>query len=174
MSGYIIIPLFSYVDFSFFGVRVFKLNAAGFFSSILFFISFVLVAALYFDLSRWTPDDSSQTNEQPRRVGGAGAGAGAEGEAGAGVGVGVGAGARAGAEEEEVASALPPPPAESTHAPEQEVSSKQSSPSSTSADEDVEKHGRCCCCCRPKICSASLVLSYLKSSWEVFKENVFR
>ena len=155
MSGYIIIPLFSYVDFSFFGVRVFKLNAAGFFSSILFFISFVLVAALYFDLSRWTPDDSSQTNEQPRRVEGAGAGAGAE--------------------EEEGASALPPPPAESTPAPEQEVTSKQSSPLSTSADEDVEKHGRCCCCCcRPKICSASLVLSYLKSSWEVFKENVFR
>ena len=161
MSGYIIIPLFSYVDFSFFGVRVFKLNAAGFFSSILFFVSFVLVAALYFDLSRWTPAASSQTNEQGRQVGGGEVGGGGEG------------GGRGGGEEEEEeeegASAFAPPLTESTHSPEKEVSP---SPSTTFGDEDLEKHKRCCC--RPKICSASSVLSYFKSSWEVFKENVFR
>ena len=66
MSGYIVIPLFSFVNFNFFGVKVDKYNAAGFFAAILFAISFFLTVALYFDLSKLTEDEEHQTNEQSR------------------------------------------------------------------------------------------------------------
>ena len=66
VSGYIVIPLFSFVNFNFLGVIVDKYNAAGFFAAILFVISFFLTVALYFDLSRLTEDEQHQTNEQSR------------------------------------------------------------------------------------------------------------
>ena len=146
VAGYMIIPLFSYVDFDFFGVRVYKLNASGFVSAILFLLSLFLTVAFYFDLSPWFEGGRLATNEhgirtEKDRI---------EGEAAA---VGI-------------KSDLYPAVAGSATGCCTGTGSVEASVITEADDGDLEKRKTCC--------SLTRLLESFKKSWTVFAATVIR
>ena len=145
VCGYIIIPLFSYVNFDLAGVKIDKLNASGFFAAILFLVCFVLTAALYFDLSQLGEEFSRETNEQSRpEIGDAEQSASTTYSAST------------------TASALPASASVSGQMTAASVGREKEE------EEEGEKQKKCCCCC------PSSLSSMMRSSFEAFKENMIR